>query len=111
MSFGSNSSRYLRRTSLGYDWLSPALVLGLQDARGTGTIGTRFGDLLKADKSIIFAFWRRTRKKVQRKAKIFSIQFLIFLDSGLWKDVNAPSPWAGGREGEHSSLGCLVWVK
>lgn len=55
--------------SLECDCLSPALVLGQQDARGAGTIGTRFGDWLKADKGIIFAFWRKTRKKSKERPK------------------------------------------
>lgn len=56
--------------SLECDCLSPALVLGQQDARGAGTIGTRFGDWLKADKGIIFAFWRETIKSPKKGQNI-----------------------------------------
>lgn len=72
MSFAFNASRYLRCRSLECDCLSPALVWGQQDAKGAEITGTRFGDRLKADKGIIFAFLEN-QKKVQRKAKIFSI--------------------------------------
>lgn len=44
-------------------------------------MGARCADWIKADKGVVFTFRRRTRNK----AKIFSIQFLIFLDFGLGK--------------------------
>lgn len=75
MSFGFNSSRYLRCTSLECDCLSPALVLGQQDAKGAGITGTRLGDRLKADKDIIFAFWKRTRKKSKERPKYLASNF------------------------------------
>lgn len=57
------------------DCLSPDLVLGQQDAKGAGITGTRFGGRLKADKGIIFAFWRRTRKKSKERPKYSASNF------------------------------------
>lgn len=62
-------------------------------------MGTGLGDWIKADKGIVFAFWRGTRKQ----AKIFSIQILIFLDSGLWENIRV--------HGAKILLVVLIWVK
>lgn len=62
-------------------------------------MGAGLGGWIKADQGIVFAFWRGTRKQ----AKIFSIQFLIFLDSGLWENIRA--------RGAKVLLVVLIWVK
>lgn len=56
---------------------------------------TRLGDWMREDKGIIL---KGDQKKGQRKAKIVSIPFLIFLDFSLGKTW---SPWGQG------SLSCL----
>lgn len=62
-------------------------------------MGTGLGAWIKADEGICFAFWRWTRKQAQ----IVSIQFLIFLDSGLWEDIS--------DRGAKVLLVVLIWMK
>lgn len=68
------------------------MLPGQHEAREAGTRGTRFRDRIKVGKGIVSAFLEENQKKGQQKAKIFSIQFFILLDSSLGKTLETVGP-------------------